>query len=373
MPDAQDVASVRSSEVAALDMAAELEADDPVFLPSAFWRDLNDKNRRMLEEEGLGNFKRTVSQNYFNWLVADRKSHLFRHAFRQWCRRPNLLPLLTRLEETRRLRTNTADGRVELSARERHTYRLYVCFVWTIMRRLDRHRLRLRVAEPEIGNPFPLRCGRKLLTQDLATSIMECNVLADLTEGVSAPRIGELGAGYGRVAHAYASSLPGRYFIFDIPPALAVAQWYLEQALGRERVFRFRHFDRIEDVQDEIDRASVALFTANQIRKFPDNYFDVTVSISTLPEMRQDQVDLYLAEFQRLSRGHIFLKQFKAWKNPSDGTDLTIDSYRLHPDWQLVVDRSDPVIPCFFNRVWCKRPPNRLPPHASRDTHAFFA
>jgi hypothetical protein len=97
------------------------------------------------------------------------------------------------------------------------------------------------------------------------------------------------------------------------------------------------------------------------------------VSISTLPEMRQDQVDLYLAEFQRLSRGHIFLKQFKAWKNPSDGTDLTIDSYRLHPDWQLVVDRSDPVIPCFFNRVWCKRPPNRLPPQASRDTHAFFA
>jgi hypothetical protein len=51
MPDAQDVASVRSSEVAALDMAAELEADDPVFLPSVFWHDLNDKNCRMLEEE----------------------------------------------------------------------------------------------------------------------------------------------------------------------------------------------------------------------------------------------------------------------------------------------------------------------------------
>src|SRR5262245_11584567 len=61
----------------------------------AFWHDLNDKNRRMLEEEGLADFKRTVSQNYFNWLITDRKSDLFRHAFRQWCRRPNLLPLLT--------------------------------------------------------------------------------------------------------------------------------------------------------------------------------------------------------------------------------------------------------------------------------------
>lgn len=194
---------MQSSEIDAFDMAAELEADDPIFLPSAFWSDLNDKNRRMLEEEGLANFKRTVSQNYFNWLIADRKSPLFRHVFRQWCRRPNLLPLLTRLRETRRLRINTVDDRVELSATQRHIYRLYVCFVWMIMRRLDHHRLRLKVAEPEIGNPFPLRCGGKLLSQDLATSIMECNVLADLTEGVAAPRIGEISAGYGRLAYTY--------------------------------------------------------------------------------------------------------------------------------------------------------------------------
>lgn len=144
-----------------------------------------------------------------------------------------------------------------------------------------------------------------------------------------------------------------------------MAQWYLEQTLGRDRVFRFRHFDRIEDVQGEIDQASVALFTANQIRKFPDHYFDVMLSISTMPEMRQDQVDLYLAEFQRLSRGHIFLKQFKAWKNPSDGTDLNTDSYRFNSDWHLILDRTDPVIPCFFNRVWRKQHENNLPPQST--------
>lgn len=344
-----------SDEFASLDaMRAELESSDPIFVPSEFWSDLNKKNFHMLEAEGLANFKRTVAQNYFNWFIADYNNPLFRHAFREWCRRPNLLPLLTRLPETERLRFTTADGRVAMSASQRHLYRLYVCFVWTIMTRLDRHRLRFKVSEPAVGNPFPLKYGSRLLSQDLATSIIECNLVADLTAATPAPRVAEIGAGYGRVAHVYATALRGRYFIIDIPPALTVAQWYLEQTLGPDRVFRFRPFDRIEEVQAEIDRAAVALFTPNQMRMFPDGYFDVVLSISTLPEMRSDQVEFYLGEFQRLSRGHIFLKQWKAWRNPSDGTDLTADSYRLDPDWRLTLDRTDPVIPDFFNRVWSR-------------------
>jgi putative sugar O-methyltransferase len=168
------------------------------------------------------------------------------------------------------------------------------------------------------------------------------------------PRIAEIGAGYGRVAHAYLTTLPGQYFIFDIPPALGVAQWYLEQTLGSDRVFRFRHFDKLDEVRDHIERAKAVLLTPNQMRKFPHGYFDVTLTISTLPEMRQDQVDFYLAEMQRLARGHIFIKQFMSWRNPSDGTALTADSYRLAPEWRLALDRPDPVVPFFFNRIWTK-------------------
>jgi putative sugar O-methyltransferase len=335
-------------------MMSELEIDDPIFLPSEFWRDLNSKNLHMLESEGLNNFKRTVSQNYFNWLIADYKHPLFQHAFRQWCRRPNLLPAFSKLRETERLRFSTSDAVVELTWFQRHTYRLYVCFVWTIMMGLDHRRLRHKVEEPEIGNPFKVKCGDRLLSQDLATSIIECNLIANLPKNSPNPRIAEVGAGYGRIAHTYISTMPGQYFIFDIPPALGVAQWYLEQTLGRDRVFRFRHFDHLDEIQEEVGRASVVLLTPNQIRKFPDGYFDIVLTISTLPEMRQDQVDLYISEFQRLSRGHIFIKQFKSWKNPADGTDLTAESYVMNPNWRLTLDRADPVIPFFFNRVWSK-------------------
>jgi putative sugar O-methyltransferase len=335
-------------------MIRELESADQVFLPSNYWRYLNEKNIHMIEAEGLANFKRTVSQNYFNWLVSDHKNPLFRHALRQWSLHPNSLPIRSRIRDMNYLRFTTQDGRVELTKLQQHLYRLYVCFVWTIMTREDRHKLRHRVVEPEIGNPFRIECGGRLLSQDLASSITECNVIADLVNDTPRPRIAEVGAGYGRLAHTYVSTLPGQYFIFDIPPALGIAQWYLEQVLGRDRVFRFRHFERIDEVRDEISRASVLLLTPNQIRIFPAGYFDVMLTISTLPEMRQDQVDLYLSEFQRLSRGHIFIKQFKAWKNLADGTDLIADSYVLDANWSKTLDRSDPIIPFFFNRVWAR-------------------
>ena len=335
-------------------MIRELEFADPIFLPSGFWRDLNEKNVRMLEAEGLANFKRTVSQNYFNWVITDHKHPLFRHALRQWSLHPNLLPLRSRIWDMNYLRFTTNNNRVVLTKLQQHLYRLYVCFVWTIMIQQDRHGLRHRVKEPEVGNPFRIEYRGQLLSQDLASSIIECNVIADLLKDTLRPRIAEVGAGYGRLAYTHVSTLPGQYFIFDIPPALGVAQWYLEQALGRDRVFRFRHFERIDEVRDEISRASVVLLTPNQVRLFPDDYFDVMLTISTLPEMRQDQVDLYLSEFQRLSRGHIFIKQFKDWKNPTDGTALTAESYVLGSNWRKSLDRSDPVIPFFFNRVWTK-------------------
>jgi len=149
------------------DMIRELETADQEFLPSSFWHDLNQKNTHMIKAEGLANFKRTVSQNYFNWVVTDYKHPLFRHAFRQWCLHPNSLPIRSRIRDMNYLRFTTQDDRVVLTKLQQHLYRLYVCFVWTIMVQEDHHNLRHRVFEPEIGNPFRIECGERLLSQDL--------------------------------------------------------------------------------------------------------------------------------------------------------------------------------------------------------------
>ena len=51
----------------------------PAFMkPSRFWIELNRKNINQLEEWGYGNFKRTVSTNYFTWLPSILKDPQYR-------------------------------------------------------------------------------------------------------------------------------------------------------------------------------------------------------------------------------------------------------------------------------------------------------
>jgi putative sugar O-methyltransferase len=333
-------------------MIAELRGDDPIFLPSGFWADLNSKNQRMLDIEGLANFKRTVAQNYFNWLIQDEAHPYFRHVRENgpsW-----VLEQFTTLRETDHLQLTTGDGPKILNLAERDAYRRYVCHVWSIMQKLDRHRLRKLVTEPNVGNPFPVKLGPKLISQDLATSIIECNLLADLRGNTPRPRVAELGAGYGRLAYVFAKTQPGTYYVFDIPPALAVAQWYAERTIGKDQVFKFRHIDDASKALSESENFKIAFFTPNQLRKFPSGFFDIVLSISTLPEMRRDQAYMYLSEFQRLSHSYIFLKQWRDWANPIDGSRITPKDYVLPSPWKLKIDQQDPIIPDFVNMVWSR-------------------
>jgi putative sugar O-methyltransferase len=349
MMEPRDLAAATSA------MMDELETD-PTFLPSNFWRDINTKNIKMIELEGLENFKRTLSQNYFNWLITSPRHPQFKRVAAHWMRHPSLGVFLSRMEKLENMRVTTSDERLKLTRRQMWSYRVFVTALWDLMLRTDRAGLNRLVAEPLVGNPIRIWRGSQLLSQDLATSIMECNVVIDALRGGSdKPRIAEIGAGYGRLAHVYAATQPGQYFIFDIPPALYVSQWYASQVLGAEKIFKFRHFDRIEDVSAEMNQASVVFLTANQIKKFPEKYFDMVLSISTLPEMRNDQAMMYLDLMQKLSRKTIFLKQWKSWENTLDQTRFGIESYNLSAEWQLSVDQTDPVEDNFFNRVWHRR------------------
>jgi putative sugar O-methyltransferase len=193
-----------------------------------------------------------------------------------------------------------------------------------------------------------------MISIDLACAITEANIILSLVPQVKRPAIAEIGAGHGRLAYAISKAIKCRYVIFDIPPALHVSQWYLSQVLPEKRMFPFRRFDRFEDIADELAGSDIAFFTPNQMRLFPDDYFDIAASISTLPELTTEQVDLFLELMQRTSRSFIYLKQWYRWKNEKDGTDLTIDSYRFARNWRRIRTEVDPLIPWFFNAVWPK-------------------
>jgi putative sugar O-methyltransferase len=338
-----------------MDIAAEIEvmrahvaAAPEIYRPGAFWADLIDTNLEMLRSEGIENFKRTVSNNYYNWVVADPRDPQVRLAIVRWLRQPSISALRTEMESTDGLRTLNREDRFELSSRAAFMYRFFVGQAWERARAEDRLGLTDRLEEPEAGNPIRMRRDGRQISQDLANSIIETNFAAASGEVADGKRIAELGAGYGRLAYVHAHAARSIYCIFDIPPALAVSQWYLTQVLGPDRV---RPFSSNPD-PDTLEPGTVAFFTPDQLERFPDRWFDLTQTISTLPEMPRPQSEHFLALLAAKSSGALFLKQWKRWRNEADDVELTEDGYHLPDAWTLTHRRTDPVQPLFFNRLW---------------------
>ena len=78
-------------------MIAEVNNSPPLYRPSRFWVDVNEINQTMLDELGLENLKRTLAQNYFNWLITSKKDPQYLAVRRLWTKRPSLQPYLNRL------------------------------------------------------------------------------------------------------------------------------------------------------------------------------------------------------------------------------------------------------------------------------------
>jgi len=337
-------------------IVAEVEGSPEIYRPSRFWDHLNSINTQWLEDLGLANFKRTVAQNYYNWLIVSRKDPQFLRVARAWLRAPSLRPLLSRMDSPEMLRTtNGVEAQFSLPARL--LYRAFVSMLWDLAGQDDLLGLTNQLEEPLLGNPIKIVSQGRRISQDLSNSILERNAVArwGLRAAPGRPRVAELGAGYGRVAHAFLADPSCRYFIFDIPPALFVSHWYLSRLFPDRKIFSFRHFDRFADIAAELEQADIAFLTPNQMALFPDRFFDVVLSISTLPEMAPAQISNYLLQMARLSRGTIFLKQWRKWFNDRDGFEFTTDQLVLPDGWELRHDQQDAVQPYFQQRLWTLR------------------
>ena len=193
-----------------------------------------------------------------------------------------------------------------------------------------------------------------MISQDIVNSLRERNALLAAIEADDGTRFmaAELGAGYGRLGYLLLKTTQCRYFVFDIPPALYVSQWYLTTYFPERRAFRFRRFERFEEVEEELSHADIAFLTANQLAKFPPGYFDVFATISSIHEMRRDQIRHYMAEMGRTTRSVLYLKQQKDYVNPVDNLVIGKDDYPVPDGWVAAEERFDMINPGFFERIY---------------------
>jgi putative sugar O-methyltransferase len=298
--------------------------------PSRFWQELSRRHHVELERDGVEAVKRRQALRYFTW----------RWQWRAVWTSPQLRFLLRHSSPLTLLRCALSRPRVSGEAwrniawprRERWLYVIAVRLLWEYTRRRDRLGL-VALPEPELGDPLPVAWRGRLISQDLANSALEVNAIARAL-GESAPAsIVEVGAGYGRTAFVLLTLYPEvSYTVVDIEPALTIARWYLTSLFpGRE--LRFLKPDAAQTLAD--DSA------------------DLIVSVSSLHEMRPDQVADYLVLFDRIARGGIvYLKQWERWTNPDDGVTLAFDDYPIPAPWRAAFHERAPVQTNFRHAAW---------------------
>lgn len=322
-----------------------LSAGKAAYLPSKFWETLNTKNLGQLADGGISNFKRTIAQNYFTWVVGIQDPQ-FRYLIRKmktmyWPR------LLKGVFTTDRSSSIPRMRQVELT--------LFTRMLWTLAERTDTLGLMAGMEEPALGNPFKIYLGGKLISQDLANSLLEFYSIREEFSPSPDERftIAELGAGYGRTAHVFLSAFPRcRYIIIDIPPALYIAQNYLTRIFPDRKAFRFRSFREIGEVKTEMDASDIVFLLPHQAEMLEKNAVRLFINISSLHEMTRDQIALYLKLIERLTDGYFYTKQWKVSSNPEDGISIRQEDYPIPEAWKRLYLRTPKVQVSFFEAMY---------------------
>jgi putative sugar O-methyltransferase len=296
--------------------------------PSLFWQALAREHSDSLERDGTALIKRRQALRYFTW----RWRWAALHESRQ------LRFLLSRSSPATTLRCATARADLSSAAwhdvpwtrRERWLYVFAVRLLWEYARQHDTLDV-LSHPEPQLGSPLPVEWSGRPISQDLANGALEAAAIARALDGTRPQSIVEVGAGYGRTAYALLNAFPeAMYAIVDIEPALSISRWYLTSLFPAERL---RFFEPHETSRLDAD-------------------VDLVVSISSLQEMRRDQVAGYLNLFDRVTRGVVYLKQWERWTNDADGVTLAFDDYPIPERWICVLDEPAQVQTNFRQAAW---------------------
>lgn len=342
------------------DMVVEYISSPPVYRPSKFWDNLNQLNAQWLIDDGINNFKRSVNNNYFNWMVGSRSPY-FQAVTRQFVQKlpgsaRNLPGLLKAHIDEMRTRTYLSRELTDQPFLKRRLYALYLCLLYDYVRDHDSAGLFDRVEEPMIGNPITVMYRGRRISQDICNSYLEYQYLRKGLGSVfdKTNVIAEIGSGYGRLMyllHMFHNDSNRKLIIVDIPPALFVAQWYLHKVFPNTPKMFFRSFGCFADVEKELNKANICFLLPHQLEMLPDKYINVLINISSLQEMRKDQIAHYYDLINQKSQ-YFYTKQWTFWENPEDKIVVPAVIYPTKPEWDVMTARLHPIHTDFFEAIF---------------------
>jgi len=331
------------------DLMEELRKADQLYLPSPFWEEMANRHVLEIEKYGFENFKRTVNLKYFNWglwgYIAQHSVPLLYHSSTSG----DISPINAELVVSHR-------DQFSHSKLYNKIYAVFSAMLLQKVKKIDTDGLLDRIVEPPLGNPLLIKLGTQIFSQDLCNSVHEYyRSTSGFSDGGVPSKLPvlEIGAGYGRLAYIFLSANPGtRYWIVDIPPAINLSQRYLKEIFPELRIFNFRLFKHFSEVKALVEESDIAFFSANQISLLPSQSIDLSICISNLHEMTLDQIQHYLNEIDRLTKGYFYTKQWMKSITKSNGFTIRRDEYPFKDTWSTIFNKRHDIQSWFFEALF---------------------
>ena len=322
---------------------------DPLFSSSTFWKELCEKHADLLRLYGIRRFKRTLNFWYGQWPVSSLGDWKIRHVLKQLLRRGQVpyIPFLASIRDTK----DVLWPANELTAAM--AYKVFVGLLWQLAVLKDGLGCLKTCEESPVGGPIEIRYRNRLISQDMAQSSLELNLIMSHIGNGRTLRAAEVGAGSGRFAYLFMRMFPNsHYCIFDIPPALAISEYHLSGALGHENVRKFDANFGQEFERGTQETGHVSIYLPHSLQSVPDGYFDLFLNTSSFDEMLPEQVDRYFALIDKKCSGWLYLKGYHS----RTGTDHTrprgVSQFPYRATWKLIYEGVDPVMPAFCERIY---------------------
>ncbi|WP_084618992.1 putative sugar O-methyltransferase [Thalassobaculum salexigens] len=322
-----------------------------------FWKEKQNSVLRFIFPDEIDNFKRTYGHVLSNFFPSSFDGHV--RDLMEFIMNVNDCTISSDefepYEEAHFERINARISSFSIRGRfetQHNFYAFYTSILWRKAVFLDDCKVMCGVQESVIGNPYRIRRRGELISQDIARSSTEYNIIKT-TIGKKANNIVlEIGAGYGRLCEIFIQRGTKKYIIVDIFPSIYLAEQYMKARFPNLQIFPAQDFEKFDEVQNQIDAASIVFLHPCQIALLPDGYTDLVININSFMEMSVPEVNSYFKEIDRLSAGYLYIKQWIENKSKSGVHQFNRNNYPVSKSWLKCLDRIDPLHSDFFEQIW---------------------